>query len=521
MSLSTDVRQTSLDDYLRQPAHYPERTRHVDVVETHISWVFLTDRFAYKLKKPVRFDFLDFSTPAARRAACLTELRLNRRLAPDVYLDVIGMEQSTPGHWTWSAGDATEWLVKMKRLPAEASLEDRLKRGAVSERELEALADFFAEFYRQQPPLTLVPQQVRQRLAAAIGANQRELASDDAPHLAQVRDLHQAQLDFVKQRAELLDSRVCDGRFIEGHGDLRPEHIYLMQKPAIIDCIEFSSDLRQLDIVDELSFLAMECDRLGHPAIGERILGRYATAAGDDPPAALIAFYKMYRACVRAKVLILRSIQTQGEQREKYASESERYLTLATNYLPQLRPQRLLVVCGLMGTGKSTLAQELATHLQARHQRTDEVRQSLLGDVRSRDAFGSGRYNSHRRDQVYDELYRRTAELLAKGHTVIADGSFGNAEQRRRMREIAQECNITALFFECTCPRDLALRRLDHRHTQGTDPSEGRPELYDHQRADWQPAGADEQIISIDTSLPMAHQVEQVDRQLNLASRLH
>ncbi|MCA9152928.1 MAG: hypothetical protein KDA92_26680, partial [Planctomycetales bacterium] len=341
--LTTDVRPQPLEIYLRQSTHYPERPRHVQMVETHISWVFLTDRYVYKLKKPVRFEFLDFSTPEARRQACQQEVKLNRRLAPDVYLDVIGLSPNEHGGWTWGDTDhPTEWLVKMRRLPAEACLLERLQRETISERELELLADFLATFYLQQPPLTLVPNRVRERLREMIESNQRDLLLDDAPHQDRIRHLHQAQLDLLEERASLFDSRVCDGRFIEGHGDLRPEHIYLMQRPAVIDCIEFSDVMRKIDIVDELGFLTMECDRLGHHAVGSRIMSRYVEETKDDPPATLLAFYKAYRACVRAKVLALRSNQALGEERRLYAAQSEGYLDLAERYVQRFQPQRLI-----------------------------------------------------------------------------------------------------------------------------------------------------------------------------------
>ena len=301
--------------------------RAVELIETHISWVFLTDRFAYKLKKPVHFSFLDFSTVAKRHRACLDELRLNRRLAGDVYLDVLPIGQRAGGDFVWGdRGEVVDWVVKSRRLPDAACLQKHLVRGQLAGRAVDALAQFLADFYRQQPPLTLRPEQTRSRLVQWIRDNQGDLSECVPDEIHRINAIHAGQLRYVATHIALLDSRVCDGRYIEGHGDLRPEHVYLLPQPVVIDCIEFSSELRGVDIVDDLSFLAMECDRLSRPDVGACILQTYRTVVGDQPPASLLAFYKSYRACVRAKVNALRATQETGEARAESMKRVVEYL---------------------------------------------------------------------------------------------------------------------------------------------------------------------------------------------------
>ena len=198
MSLTVEIHQPPLVQFLMDPASYSERPKHVELIETHISWVFLTERFAYKLKKPVRFSFLDFSTPAKRHRACLDELRLNRRLAADVYLDVLPLVELPEGGFRWRGpGEPLDWVVKMQRLPAAACLLQRLKQGQVGPRQIDVLAKFLAEFYRQQPPLTLRPEEIRGQLAQLIRSNQTDLCQYLPQQINRINLIHAGQLRLL------------------------------------------------------------------------------------------------------------------------------------------------------------------------------------------------------------------------------------------------------------------------------------------------------------------------------------
>ena len=269
--MNPTLRRVTLADKvsaLRDPASYPEATRGVATVETHMSWVFLTDAHAYKLKKPVRYDHQDFRTVSGRRFYCEEELRLNRRLAPSVYLDVLPLTECGDGRLrVGGEGTTVDWLVKMRRLPAEAMLDALLARGAATPAQLHSVALRLAAFHRDQPAAPLEPAGYRALLLRHIDEYERELREPaGALPQARVTALCARQRTLLGALAACLDARVAQGRIVEGHGDLRTEHVYLGEPPAIIDCLEFSGELRWLDGVDEVGFLALECERARAPA---------------------------------------------------------------------------------------------------------------------------------------------------------------------------------------------------------------------------------------------------------------
>lgn len=326
--------------FLRQPASYPEPTAGVSAVETHMSWVFLTDRFAYKLKKPVHFPFLDFSTLARRKHFCEEEIRLNRRLAPSVYLGTVAIRRAAGGALSLAGrGAAVDWLVKMHRLPAERMLDQAIRMGSVTSEDIDRFARRLAAFYRAAPPIAIAAADYRARFAAAVAANLAELQMFDAilpDH--RVAQVHARQLDLLREAPELFDGRVADRRIVEAHGDLRPEHVCLGPEPQVIDCLEFNVDFRVLDPVDELSFFAVECEMLGAPAIGAAVLERYRRESADAPPPRLLAFYKCYRACLRAKIALWHLREPRPRTPEHWPALARRYLDLAESTAAPLGP---------------------------------------------------------------------------------------------------------------------------------------------------------------------------------------
>lgn len=325
-------------EFLSRPIAYAEAPGRVEVVETHMSWVFLTDRFAYKLKKPVCHELLDFRTLEARRRNCQAELRLNRRLAPTVYLGILPLTFATrQGLRLDGAGETVEWLVKMRRLPREAMLDQAIAAGDVSPAHLKGVGRLLTRFYQEAAPIEMAPAMYCGRFAAGIAANRRHLQeSAYRLPLQQVERLSDFQASFVDSRAPLLGRRAEARHIVEAHGDLRPEHVCLGEPPEIIDCLEFNHDLRLLDPVDELSFLALECERLGATDIGTMVLGLYREATGDAPAEELIAFYKSYRACVRAKIAIWHLRDRDVRNPAKWPALAKTYLDIAAEYAASL-----------------------------------------------------------------------------------------------------------------------------------------------------------------------------------------
>lgn len=291
---------------LRDAAIYPERTHRVEAVETHMSWVFLTDRHAYKLKKPVCYGHLDFRMASARQFYCLEELRLNRRLAPRVYLDVVPLARGEDGRLRVAGeGVAVDWLVKMRRLRASAFLDALLRTEEATAAQMRRIAVRLASFYAALQAAPLGPDAYRALLSRHIDENERALC-DPAWRLpqARIRTLCRAQRAVLQDAAAMFDARVAAGRVVDGHGDLRPEHVFLGEPLAIIDCLEFSAELRTQDSADELGFLALECERAGAAALGGVLLQSFSEASGDRPPAALLHFYQGCRALSRAGLAI-------------------------------------------------------------------------------------------------------------------------------------------------------------------------------------------------------------------------
>lgn len=323
---------------LRDAASYPGAPRAIEARETHMSWVFLTEHHAYKLKKPVRYDFLDFSTLEKRRADCEEEVRLNRRLAPDVYLGIVALTVDARGSLRLDGdGEAVEWLVKMRRLPAAHMLDECIRAGHVDPAALQRVALRLSGFYRQCPPALSDAGAYRARLADAIELNRRELARPEfGLPAATIGAAHAALTAFLADDAALLDARVSAGRIVEGHGDLRPEHICLEPEPAIIDCLEFNREFRIVDPADELAFLAVECACLGAPEIGEQLLAACLTAMGDAPPARLLTFYKLFRATMRARLAIWHVQELKPDAWPRWQRSARAYLTLAAGYAHRL-----------------------------------------------------------------------------------------------------------------------------------------------------------------------------------------
>jgi aminoglycoside phosphotransferase family enzyme/predicted kinase len=320
--------------FLARPDSYPEGTRDVACVETHMSWVFLTDHHAYKLKKPVRTAYVDLSELAGRARNCDEEVRLNRRLSSNVYLGAVPLVANAAGELGFaSGGDVVDWLVKMRRLPAERMLDRLIVTAAVQQPQLEALVNRLCDFYRRSPPAGTAPADYRRDFAAGIAEHRSELGRPVyALSSARVGQICARQLAFLSGTA-LLEARVRAGRIVEGHGDLRPEHICLEDdEPQIIDCLEFSRALRTLDPVDELGFLALECERLGAPDIGSRILDAYRRQSGDPAPDSLVHFYQSYRACARAVLAILH-LQEAVHDPVKWRARAQVYLELADAHI--------------------------------------------------------------------------------------------------------------------------------------------------------------------------------------------
>jgi aminoglycoside phosphotransferase family enzyme len=287
--------------FLRRPASFPDAPDRVDAIETHFAWVFLSRDFAWKLKKPVRFPGLDLTTAQARRANCELEIGLNRRLAAETYIGVVALGRPGAGLKLECDENPADWLVKMRRLPAADTLERLLPEIGIADPRLKRAIGKLCAFYARAARAPWSGAEYRRSLARQSAQHVEALTRPRLePEQARVRDIAQRQQAFIDSRAGLLEERIRGGRVIDAHGDLRPEHVFLTAQPQIIDCLEFSAELRQLDAAEEIAFLGLECARLGRDDIASGLRDLYRACAADDVPEELFDFYRSRRALVRA-----------------------------------------------------------------------------------------------------------------------------------------------------------------------------------------------------------------------------
>jgi uncharacterized protein len=324
--------------FLRRRTSYPSHPRRVEAIQTHMSWVFLTDDRAYKLKKPVVHEVLDFGTVEARRRHGARELRLNRRLAPGVYLGLVPLTVSASGRLhLGGGGEAVEWLVEMRRLPRDASLDRRIRNRCTAEADLRTLGSLLGHFYQRAPVIPQTLAGYRERLEGEIRATTSVLEAGNH-HLPRdlVMALACAQMRFLHLHGPLFEARL--ERVVEGHGDLRPEHVFFVEPgPMVVDCLEFDRELRILDPADELAYLSLECARLGVDWMEGVLFAAYAEVTGDEPPPALIHFYKCHRAFVRAKIAYWHLRDVSGPRADRWVARAQAYLSLAADEMVSVR----------------------------------------------------------------------------------------------------------------------------------------------------------------------------------------
>jgi aminoglycoside phosphotransferase family enzyme len=324
--------------FLSDPASYGGGAAKIVVRETHMSWVFLTDGEVLKLKKPVVHSFLDFSTLAAREAFCREEARLNRRLAPDVYLGVRTLTRDAAGSLALDgAGEVVDWLVHMRRLPDDRMLDAVIGRGALGTGEVDVLGDLLAGFYRQAPVADLSPDAYVERFWAQHAENLDVLRRSAVAFESASLDQAAAAIERVLERhGDLLRARVREGRVREGHGDLRPEHVCLVAPPAVIDCLEFNRLLRLVDPFDEIAFLGLECERLGAAWVGPRLRARLEDQLDDLVAGLVFDFYTASRACLRARLTLAHLLDPAPRTPERWAPLTRVYLDIAARAAARL-----------------------------------------------------------------------------------------------------------------------------------------------------------------------------------------
>ena len=490
----------SLATALLDPACYDHEVGKIRLAETHISWVFLTGHYAYKVKKPVKLPFLDFSTLPRRLHFCREELRLNRRLAPELYLDVVPIGGS-PESPRVGRKPAFEYAVKMRQFAADARLDQRLKANAVPRAAVAEFAKRLAAFHRSLPPLKTDPEGRAAQAAARdnFAALETYVRGRRREELAALRAWTERECASL---THVFAQRTAAGAERECHGDLHLENL-LWHDGAIVayDALEFDPALREIDVVSEASFLAMDLIAHGRPELAYEFLNRYFEASGDYAGIDVLRFYLVYRALVRAKVRAIKAAQNGHELR------ADPYLTTA-HALCRPRQPLLLITHGLSGSGKTTITDELVGPLRAVRVRSDLERKRLHGlaaEARTGSDVGQGLYVPQATRSTYDRLATIADRALRHGFSVIVDATFLRSPERGTFRQIAAFHAARFAILDCEAPADELRRRIVVRSEAGRDASEATLAVLEQQLATHEPLDDAERrcALRVDTALPL------------------
>jgi aminoglycoside phosphotransferase family enzyme/predicted kinase len=485
----------------------------VEVRETHISWVFLAGERAYKLKKPLVLPFLDYGTPQRRRETCREEVRLNRRLAPDLYLGVRGVAKIDGGFELVDedAPRAVEYLVEMRRYDEGSTLQAKLERGELKRGEVAAVARVLARFHE------------RARRVAAVGVpvfaverrmteNFHELLAivEQRAEVGWVLELERFAHAFVVAHAQLLDVRARRGLVREGHGDLRAEHVLLDGKPRVVDCIEFDPGLRELDVADDLAFLVMDLVASGGGRFAETLVDAYRNAGGDPGEDRLLAFYACYRALVRAKVTLLRAAQHRAgsSDQARESAAARELLALAERFAWRARLPLVIVICGAPAAGKSQLARALGELAHLPHLSSDVTRKRLAG-ISPRRRAGEAAYRAEFNRLTYAELGRRAAKEVPTLGGAVVDATFRHRADRDAFSEAFADA-APLLFVECRAPTRVLAERAARRDRQPGRVSDASLAVVLRESSVWEPLDelAPEAHVTLRSDRPVAAQIE-------------
>ncbi|MFP5460220.1 MAG: AAA family ATPase [Gammaproteobacteria bacterium] len=494
---------------LQRPDAYPHPSEPVRLVETHISWVLLAGDFAYKVKKPVDFGFVDFSSLERRRRFCEEELRLNRRLAPQLYLGVVPITGPAAAPRVGGEGEAIEYAVKMRRFRRADEFAALAARGALGAAHVEALAALIADFHSESDrnpadPGWGAPEQVLSHWVGNFEVLARTgMAAAERPRLAALEAWMRGQ---HARLAPLIASRRAEGFVRECHGDLHLANVVLIEgRPVPFDALEFDPGLRWTDVVAEVAFTSMDLERLGHPALARRFLDAWLERSGDFAGLALLPAMLAYRALVRAKVAALRATQAaQGDEQEEALAEMRADIALAERFATP-RPHAIAITMGLSGSGKSRLALALAETGDWVRIRSDVERKRLAGlsaADRAGAPPGAGLYAPGRTGQVYERLALLAGTVADAGFPALVDATFLRRGQRDAFRRLAAERGAGFAILAADAPIALLRERVQARAQAGSDPSDATVEVLEAQLATLEALGADEEscALRVDTS---------------------
>jgi aminoglycoside phosphotransferase family enzyme/predicted kinase len=503
---------------LLKPSAYPDPTTVVRLQQTHVSLLFLTDRFVYKIKKAVNLGFLDFTTLERRLFYCHEELRLNRRLAPEIYLDVVPVRATPHGASFGGDGETVDYAVKMVRLPEERMMSRLLEQGAVTAEQIRALADSVARFHLAAATSAKI---AGYGAPAAVRANWEENFGIVAQFVGETvsqddfRFIRRWVTEFLERNEFLFERRVSEGFIREGDGDLHAGNICLTEPPVIFDCIEFNERFRFLDTAADIAFLLMDLEYYRSGRFTALFIAEYRAVTGDEGICELLPFYQVYRAIIRGEVESIKAAEAElsAEERDAAGESARRHFRLARGLIIRDRlPLTLFITCGFSGSGKSTVASELSFQLGLEQYSSDPVRKQLAGippTERRTGDYLDGIYDHVVTGKTYDRLGELAKETLTAGRSVIIDATFRNPQERALFQKLATGHGARFVILAIRCSEALILERLDDREHRSDVISDARRAVYYRQKSDFVPPHiAEGGVITVDTAASLMHTMD-------------
>lgn len=509
-------------------ASYPAHTSTVELVQTHVSWIFLTDTHAYKIKKPVDFGFLNFTTIEKRLFFCNEEIRLNRRLCPDLYLGVVELRSDTGGASFVGNGPVIDYAVKMKRLPSERMLANLVEKGQATPEMLRAVARKISRFHAEADTspnisgfgsLDTIMSNWLENFEQMIVFSDKTLPADDCNFI------RSWVADFVRNNTTGFTERVTDNRIRECDGDIHLDNICMSDNGIyIFDCIEFNERFRFCDTASDLAFLLMDLDYHGRNDLARAVIETYRNSSNDSTIDNVLVFYLVYRAFIRGKVesLQLTDSTISQDMKDQAVIRAKRYFSLARGYCARsamLQPT-LIITCGSMGCGKTELATQLGFELGIPVYSSDITRKSLAGipaERASHDIFGQGLYSETTTESVYKKLLENAVEELSSGRSVIIDASFSSSGTRKLFAETATSYGAELIILQVSCSYEEQIRRLEQRTASGNSVSDGRVELLQQQKLQFEYPHPDEgRVVKVDSTDTPARLTRKIYRELGL-----
>ncbi|HEX9757077.1 MAG TPA: AAA family ATPase [Nitrospiria bacterium] len=502
----TDNHLPPLIQALQNPKLFGHPAGHFRVIQTHISWVLLTGRFAYKIKKPLNLGFLDFSSLKKRLFYCQEELRLNKRLSEKIYLDVIPISGSPEAPILNGKEPPIEYAVKMREFPQDAQLDRVLARGQLLAGHIDGLTTKLAQFHQRIPVAPMgspfgspnrIIQPIRENFQTIFKNITSRTERQDLSHLEHwIKKTHQLLRPLMKKRKKQGFIREC-------HGDMHLGNMALLKNQVIIfDCLEFNENLRWIDVMSEIAFLTMDLEDRRQYFFANKILNGYLEKTGDYEGTRILRYFQVYRALVRAKVSCIRLNQEGITKKDQklIREEIKTYLNLAKGYTHP-KEKWLAITHGFSGSGKTTLTQFLLEKTGALRIRTDVERKRLKGlspSARTRSPIGKNLYSSHVTRQVYLKMRGLAKMILGAGFPVIVDGTFLKKLQRKILQPIARDINIPFVILNFKAPESTLRSRINRRKKKASDASEANLDVLKHQIFSQEPLEKKEQFYTID-----------------------